>query len=66
MFRNPALPTRVSTTGEEVAIKFLQLGPRFHERFVAREILNHRRLFHPHIVAFKEVFVTPRVTRPGC
>ena len=26
-----------------------------------REILNHRQLAHPHIVAFKEVFVTPQV-----
>lgn len=48
-----------------MAIKFLQLGSRFHERFVAREIINHRLLSHPHIVAFKEVFVTPQVGGPG-
>ncbi len=44
-----------------MAIKFLQLGSRFHKRFVEREIINHRLLSHPHIVAFKEVFVTPQV-----
>lgn len=59
--RPPVSPPLLWSAGEHVAIKFLQLGPRFHERFVAREILNHRRLFHPHIVAFKEVFVVPQV-----
>lgn len=47
-------------TGEEVAVKFITLGPRFYHKYVMREILNHRQLAHPHIVAFKEVFVTPQ------
>ncbi|GAB4820500.1 hypothetical protein N2152v2_007546 [Parachlorella kessleri] len=44
--------------GEEVAIKFIQLGPRFYSKYVERELFNHRLLAHPHIVSFKEVFIT--------
>lgn len=51
---------RNKETGEEVAVKFIMLGPRFYHKYVMREILNHRQLAHPHIVAFKEVFVTPQ------
>ncbi|KDD76995.1 protein kinase [Helicosporidium sp. ATCC 50920] len=29
-------------------------------KYVEREIINHRQLVHPHIVQFKEVFLTPR------
>lgn len=29
-------------------------------KYVEREILNHRQLVHPHIVQFKEVFLTDR------
>jgi serine/threonine-protein kinase SRK2 len=47
--------------GEEVAIKLISLGGRFYRKYVEREILNHRQLMHPHIVAFKEVFVTSKV-----
>eukprot|EP00889_Picochlorum_renovo_P008719 jgi/Picre1/35749/NNA_003209.t1 len=47
-------------TGEEVAIKLISLGGRFYRKYVEREILNHRQLMHPHIVAFKEVFVTSK------
>lgn len=47
-------------TGELVAIKFIPLGPRFYVRYVERETINHRRLTHPHIVAFKEVMLTSR------
>jgi hypothetical protein len=28
-------------------------------KYVLNEILNHRRLVHPHIVQFKELFLTP-------
>ena len=28
-------------------------------KYVEREILNHRMLMHPHVVQFKEVFLTP-------
>ena len=44
-----------------MAIKLLRLGERFQPKYVERELRNHRRLVHPHIVAFKEVFVTPQV-----
>jgi len=27
---------------------------------VEREIINHRQLVHPHIIQYKEVFLTPR------
>lgn len=47
-------------TGEEVAVKFIELGPRFYQKYVEREIINHRLLAHPHIVGFKEVFVTQK------
>lgn len=36
-------------------------GPRFYQKYVEREIINHRLLAHPHIVGFKEVFVTQKV-----
>jgi serine/threonine protein kinase len=29
-------------------------------KYVEREILNHRMLMHPHVVQFKEVFLTPK------
>lgn len=46
-----------TTTNEDVAIKFIPRGPTISE-YVEREILNHRTLCHPHIISFKEVFVT--------
>jgi serine/threonine protein kinase len=43
-----------------VAIKFLERGPGIG-RGVVREVLNHRLLVaHPHIVRFREAFLTPR------
>lgn len=47
--------------GEEVAMKLIALGHRFYRKYVDREIMNHRQLAHPHIVAFIEVFITSRV-----
>lgn len=47
------------TSGEQVAIKFIKRGPKV-TKYVLREILNHRSLIHPHIVQFKEVFLTKR------
>lgn len=44
-------------TGRLVAIKFLQRGDRI-QRYVVRELLNHKRLRHPHVVQFYEVFLT--------
>lgn len=43
-----------------MAIKLIPLGERFYQKYVEREILNHRHLIHPHIVAFKEVLVTSK------
>lgn len=43
-----------------MAIKLISLE-RFFQKYVEREILNHRQLTHPHIVAFKEIFVTSKV-----
>jgi serine/threonine-protein kinase SRK2 len=37
----------------------LLLLPRVaHRRYVEAEILNHRMLRHPHVIEFKEVFIT--------
>lgn len=38
-------------------MKFLPRG-RAIQRYVLREILNHRALRHPHVVQFHEVFLT--------
>ena len=46
-------------TGQQVAIKFIERGDKV-TKYVEREILNHRVLLHPHVVQFKEVFLTPR------
>ena len=43
--------------GENVAIKFIPRGQAI-TKYVAREIVNHSHLLHPHIVQFKEVFLT--------
>jgi len=45
------------TTGEMCAIKFIERGDKI-TKYVEREIVNHRLLIHPHIVQFKEVFLT--------
>ncbi|KAK9828933.1 hypothetical protein WJX72_002887 [[Myrmecia] bisecta] len=45
------------TTGEYVAIKFMERGEKI-TKYVEREIINHSNLLHPHIVQFKEVFLT--------
>lgn len=43
---------------KEVAIKFIARGPTLDAAYVTREILNHRTLCHPHVIEFKEVFLT--------
>lgn len=50
---------RDKASGELVAIKFIERGEKV-TKYVEREILNHRCLMHPHIVQFKEVFLTPQ------
>eukprot|EP01023_Acetabularia_acetabulum_P053797 TRINITY_DN6035_c0_g2_i1.p1 TRINITY_DN6035_c0_g2~~TRINITY_DN6035_c0_g2_i1.p1 ORF type:complete len:347 (+),score=61.00 TRINITY_DN6035_c0_g2_i1:322-1362(+) len=46
------------TTKEKVAVKFIQRGEEHVTKYVDRELLNHRILIHPHVVQFKEAFVT--------
>lgn len=48
---------RDKQTGELIACKFIERGDKV-TKYVEREILNHRCLVHPHIVQFKEVFLT--------
>eukprot|EP00879_Flechtneria_rotunda_P002116 GHRR01002298.1.p1 GENE.GHRR01002298.1~~GHRR01002298.1.p1 ORF type:complete len:377 (+),score=117.01 GHRR01002298.1:413-1543(+) len=48
---------RNTETQELVAIKFIERGDRVN-RYVEAEILNHRMLRHPHVIEFKEVFIT--------
>jgi serine/threonine-protein kinase SRK2 len=47
------------TNGQQVAVKFIERGDKV-TKYVEREILNHRCLMHPHIVQFREVFLTPQ------
>jgi serine/threonine-protein kinase SRK2 len=44
-------------TEELVAIKFIERGDRVN-KYVENEILNHRMLRHPHVIEYKEVFLT--------
>lgn len=45
------------TTNEQVAIKLIERGSNI-TKYVERELLNHSHLLHPHIVQFREVFLT--------
>jgi serine/threonine-protein kinase SRK2 len=51
-------------TNELVAIKFIHRGwDAKQTKYVARELLIHQELSltgHPHIVEFKQVFLTPK------
>eukprot|EP01025_Chloroclados_australasicus_P068754 TRINITY_DN9580_c0_g1_i1.p1 TRINITY_DN9580_c0_g1~~TRINITY_DN9580_c0_g1_i1.p1 ORF type:complete len:355 (+),score=52.61 TRINITY_DN9580_c0_g1_i1:148-1212(+) len=44
-------------TEQLVAVKCLQRGSRI-TKYVEREIMNHRRLWHEHIIEYKELFLT--------
>lgn len=44
-------------TGELAAIKFLKRSEI--NKYVEGEIVNHSLLRHPHVIQFKEVFLTP-------
>mmetsp|Transcript_29538 Transcript_29538/g.65405 ORF Transcript_29538/g.65405 Transcript_29538/m.65405 type:complete len:400 (+) Transcript_29538:305-1504(+) len=44
-------------TKEQVAIKFIERGDRV-TKYVEAEVINHRTLRHPHVIEFKEVFLT--------
>lgn len=48
-----------NVSGEDVAIKFLERGEKVN-RYVEFEVMNHRILRHPHVIEFKEVFLTPK------
>ncbi|KAI8473311.1 MAG: serine carboxypeptidase S28-domain-containing protein [Monoraphidium minutum] len=54
---------RDRATGEAVAVKLIQRGwDPGQSKYVERELLNHQELSrsrHPHIVEFREVFLTP-------
>mmetsp|Transcript_40234 Transcript_40234/g.89327 ORF Transcript_40234/g.89327 Transcript_40234/m.89327 type:complete len:381 (-) Transcript_40234:812-1954(-) len=45
-----------ATNGELAAIKFLKRGAT--NKYTEAEILNHSLLRHPHVIQFKEVFLT--------
>lgn len=47
---------RVRGTEEKVAVKFLPIGGANAKPW--REVMNHRRLRHSHVIEFKEVFLT--------
>lgn len=49
---------RNKVTKELVAMKLIERGRKIDAN-VAREIINHRSLNHPHIIQFKEVVLTP-------
>ncbi|GMH34696.1 hypothetical protein BSKO_02557 [Bryopsis sp. KO-2023] len=49
---------RSRESGELVAVKFIERGEKI-DKNVEREIINHRMLCHPNIIAFRELFVTP-------
>ncbi|KAL4423944.1 hypothetical protein ABPG75_001245 [Micractinium tetrahymenae] len=45
--------------GSQVALKFIERGPQHINKYVEREIINHMKLRHPHIIDLQEVFITP-------
>ncbi|GAX76464.1 hypothetical protein CEUSTIGMA_g3909.t1 [Chlamydomonas eustigma] len=47
---------RNKLTGKSAAIKLLQRMSM--NKYVEAEILNHSKLRHPHVIQFKEVFLT--------
>ena len=42
-----------------MAVKFLPRGPEKVTKLVERELRSHSSFCHPHIILFKEVFLTP-------
>lgn len=44
-------------TGEIVAVKFIERGKNI-TKYVEREVINQSNLSHPHVVGFREVFLT--------
>ena len=46
------------STGEKVAIKLLERGPDKVTKHVERELRSHISFCHPHVVRFKNLFLT--------
>lgn len=46
-------------TQEQVAIKFVKIANDEDKKLSHREIMNHQKLLHPHVVQLKEVFCVP-------
>ncbi|KAL4452724.1 hypothetical protein ABPG75_008386 [Micractinium tetrahymenae] len=55
---NPKYERANKETGANLALKFIPRGPEHINKYVEREILNHIKLRHPHIIALREVFLT--------
>ncbi|KAL4423979.1 hypothetical protein ABPG75_001280 [Micractinium tetrahymenae] len=53
-------------TGQEVAIKYIERGAEHITKYEEREIINHMKLRHPHIVELQEVFLTDTQLLPQC
>jgi serine/threonine-protein kinase SRK2 len=47
-------------TKERFALKFIERGQGSVSRYVHREIVNHMKLRHPHVISLREVFLTQR------
>ena len=52
------LLARNAGTGEHVAVKLIERASL--SRYIESEILNHSMLRHPHVVQFREVFLSPK------
>jgi len=48
------------STGDLVAVKLIERNEEKITKNVEREIINHSCLIHPHIVRFRECFLTPK------
>ncbi|PNH04021.1 Serine/threonine-protein kinase SAPK10 [Tetrabaena socialis] len=60
-FGSVALYKRDESTGPPslCAIKFMARGPGVDSSLIAREVLAHRVLRHPHVIRFKQLGLTP-------
>ncbi|KAI7838415.1 hypothetical protein COHA_007788 [Chlorella ohadii] len=44
--------------GDLVALKYIARGAQHISKYTEREIVNHMKLHHPHVIALREVFLT--------
>lgn len=49
---------QVKASGELVAIKFLKRDNVKQNKYIESELINHLQLRHPHVIEFKEAFLT--------